>query len=253
MAIRQSLIISAVASFPSEHKPYINELLDHLSEVHVAERLGDWEKVGVRGGKFCEVAASYIKALGEGALDGKITKPKNMVEACRSFEQFTALPRSIRIQIPRILVCVYEFRNNSGFAHVSNERVALKADARVISQNLRWAFSVFCDAYSNLPTGDVDKVVELMSAPTAETVWTYGEAMAVTVPGLNAREEALLILSSRGGDVSIEELAAGVAYQNKSRFKREVLKEMEKRKEIKVVGAEVHLLPEGFARAVLLT
>jgi hypothetical protein len=206
--------------------------------------------VGVRAGKFSEAAACYITALGNGSLDGVITKPKNMVETCRAFEKNAALPRSMRIQVPRALLPVYELRNNSGFAHVASKRIALKSDARLMSQTCRWVFSVICDAYSNMSGPQVDQLVEFLSNAPVEAVWTHGDTMAVTIPGLTVREEVLLLLASHAsGSISVDELSDNVDYANKSRFKREMLPAMQRDKQIKLLNGAAHILPAGIERA----
>ena len=254
MGLHQSVVDAAVDAFPEDHQPYMQEIFEHLSEMLKAERLSDWEKVGVRAGKFCEATASYIQALGDEKLDGKISKPRNMVAACKAFESFGNLTRPIRIQVPRVIVSVYELRNNSGFAHVTSERVGLEGDSKLISQSLRWCFAVLCDANSAMKSNEIDLVVEILSNPIVGAVWRHGDALAVTSPGLSAREEALIILASLNGEpMNANELASHVAYSNKSRFKREILGGMEKQKELKVVGQTVHLLPLGFQNAVKLT
>lgn len=46
-----------------------------------------------------------------------------MVDACERLEQAPAskFPRSVRIQIPRVLIAFYEIRNNRGVGHVGGD------------------------------------------------------------------------------------------------------------------------------------
>ena|SRR5688572_32571642 len=79
-----------------------------------------WEPSELNGGKLCEVVYSILRGHVDGRMPSKPSKPKNMLDACQAFEKADAkvFPRAVRIQIPRMLIALYEIRNKIGRAHV---------------------------------------------------------------------------------------------------------------------------------------
>src|SRR5438093_5159574 len=72
-----------------------------------------WEPAELNGGKLCEVVYSILKGYAAGVYPARAAKPRNMVLACQNLEtEAAAAPRSIRIQIRRMLIALYEIRNN---------------------------------------------------------------------------------------------------------------------------------------------
>src|SRR5271165_5339770 len=81
-----------------------------------------WEPAELNGGKFCEVVYTILQGCLNGAFASKPTKPKDMVAACRALESVPPNPsragdHSLRILIPRILLGLYDIRNNRGVGH----------------------------------------------------------------------------------------------------------------------------------------
>src|ERR1700733_9936074 len=89
-----------------------DELLDAFQNIveHYAE--GRWEPSELNGGKLCEVVYSIVRGIADGELPSSASKPSNMVDSCRKLEAVTTAKRSVRIQIPRLLMALYEVRNN---------------------------------------------------------------------------------------------------------------------------------------------
>ena len=70
---------------------------------------------------MCEVVYTILRGHIDGAFPARAKKPANMVDACRSLETETGFPRTIRIQIPRMVIALYEIRNNRGVGHVGGD------------------------------------------------------------------------------------------------------------------------------------
>src|SRR5229473_3882365 len=91
-----------------------------------------WEPSALNGGKLCEVAYSIIKGHVDGSYSAKPSKPKNMVAACQDFEKAdkSRFSRSVRILIPRLLIVLYEIRNNRSIGHTGGDVDPNEMDAR---------------------------------------------------------------------------------------------------------------------------
>src|SRR6266705_5334189 len=89
-----------------------NELVSAYGEVVRNYRERRWEPSELNGGKLCEIVYTVLRGHVDGRFPSKASKPANMVDACKALEQSNArLPRSVRVQIPRMLVALYEIRN----------------------------------------------------------------------------------------------------------------------------------------------
>lgn len=113
-------LASALSDIPDGlRSPLISQFEELLAEY----RSGKWETVGLKAGKICEIVYSILSGHCSGAYEKSPTKPKNMVAACIALEQSdpARFSRSVRIQIPRLLIAVYELRNNRAIGHVGGD------------------------------------------------------------------------------------------------------------------------------------
>src|SRR5579859_6539892 len=98
-------------------------LLAAFNEIMRNFRENRWEPSELNGGKLCEVVYSILRGHVDGKMPSKPSKPKNMVDACKALEAADSakFPRSVRVQIPRMLMSLYEIRNNRGVGHVGGD------------------------------------------------------------------------------------------------------------------------------------
>src|SRR6266404_7962974 len=90
------------------------ELLDAYQKIMRNFRERRWEPSELNGGKLCEVVYSILRGHVDGKMPARATKPKNMLLACQDLEKAdaTKVSRAVRIQIPRMLIALYEVRNS---------------------------------------------------------------------------------------------------------------------------------------------
>jgi hypothetical protein len=98
-------------------------LLGSFNEIMRNFRERRWEPSELNGGKLCEVVHSILRGHVDGRMPALPMKPRNMVDACHDLEKADAkrFSRSVRIQIPRMLIALYEIRNNRGVGHVGGD------------------------------------------------------------------------------------------------------------------------------------
>ena len=99
-----------------------------------------WEPSELNGGKLCEVVYTILKGHVEGKFASRPTKPRNMLEACKAFENADnkVFPRSVRVQIPRMIIALYEIRNNRGVGHVGGDVGPNHMDAVLVVGMAKW-------------------------------------------------------------------------------------------------------------------
>src|SRR3954471_16914666 len=90
------------------------ELVSALNSINSNYRERRWEPSELNGGKLCEIVFTILRGHVNDVFEPTPSKPKNFVDGCREFEKANAsqFSRSIRIQIPRMMIALYEIRNN---------------------------------------------------------------------------------------------------------------------------------------------
>ena len=191
---------------------------------------GDWEKVGVKAGKFCEVAYRICEGHATGSYASGLSKPKNLLRDCQQLEQFNKTKgRSLCIQIPRILIGLYELRNNRAIGHVSGEIDPNHMDAELYLRGMKWVVGELVRFYSRLPEEDSRAVVEAVTARTHGIIWQDGDIRRVLDPSRSAADKVLILTYTANEEVSVTDLVKWCEYSNTSRLRRRVLKELHKK------------------------
>src|SRR3546814_456751 len=144
-----SALDQALDPIPSGlRKPLISNFEELLAEY----RAGDWEKVGLKAGKICEIVYTILKGYTAGTYPTAPSKPSNMVRACTALEGAGGeFSRSVRIQIPRLLIALYELRNNRAIGHVSGELDPNHMDAELFLRGCKWIVSELIRLFTSLP------------------------------------------------------------------------------------------------------
>jgi hypothetical protein len=215
----------ALAGLPASLR---RELLQTFGEIVQHYRAGRWEPSELNGGKFCEVVYSILNGHVVGKMPKKASKPRNMVDACKALEQAAGFPRSIRIQIPRMLVALYEIRNNRNVGHVGGEVDPNHMDAVCILALARWILADLVRVFHNVSADDAAAIVESLTDREVPAVWQVGDKRRVLVKGLTTHEAMLLLVYSTSGVVTDTQLVDWLEYGNPSRFRTDLLRKAHK-------------------------
>jgi hypothetical protein len=227
--------------------PLIEEFEQALDEYRAA----DWEKVGLKAGKFCEVAYCICAGHAAGTYATIPSKPGNFPQACRDLEQYNGTKgRSLCIQVPKVLAALYELRNSRAIGHFSAEISPNHMDAELFLRGMKWVMGELVRNYSQLPLGDSHAVVEAVTARTFHIVWSSGNVRRVLEPAKTSGQKVLILLYAESKPVSVAQLQAWVEYRNGTDFKRKVLKALHKKALIHFdeKAATVQILPTGQAQ-----
>lgn len=217
-------ITEVLSTIPESHR---NPLLETFATIVRNYRENRWEPSELNGGKFCEVVYSILRGHVDSAFAQKPEKPRNMVDACRGLESHSAnFPRAITIQIPRMLVALYEIRNNRGVGHVGGDVNPNHMDARVVLEMAKWVLADLVRVFhpTSMSTDEAAAVVEAISDKTVPVVWKTGDTLRVLDPELSMRDQTLLLLYSVNAAVPASELFRWVEHSNFAVYKRDVLR-----------------------------
>lgn len=217
---------SALAAIPSS---LVDPLIDEFEEGLAEYRAGDWEKVGMKAGKLCEIAFTICEGYATGTFATDPRKPRNMLEACRALEHHNGTKgRSLCIQIPRVLIGLYELRNNRAIGHVNGEINPNHMDAEFFLRGMKWIIAELIRYFSRKPVDESRELVEAVTARTFPIVWHSGETRRVLDPSKSADEKVLILLYAESGPVAVDDVLRWSEYANGSRMRRQVLTKLHK-------------------------
>lgn len=200
-------------------------LLDAFNEIIRNFREHRWEPAELNGGKLSEVVYSILRGHVDGSFPPSPGKPSNMYDACRNFELADAslFPRSIRIQIPRVLIALYEIRNNRGVGHVGGDVNPNHMDAVFVVSSAKWILAELIRLFHKTDTATAAATVDAVTERDLPIVWAVGDQRRVLNPKLKLREKMLLLLYSAAGATSEVDMASWLEQASASVFRRDVI------------------------------
>ncbi len=226
-----------------------DDLLRAFEEIVRNFAEGRWEPSELNGGKLAEAAYTVCEGLVTRAMPQSASKPRNMVDACKRLEGPPPPPRSIRIQIPRMLVALYEVRNNRNVGHVGGDVDPSHMDALCVLQMSKWVMAELIRVLHQLPVDDAEELVDALVEREIPLVWKVGSKKRVLDPKMRHRDKTLLLLHATTGPVQEAELRDWVEAKNSTDYRRDILMPLHKEKLIEYDRAArlVMISPTGVA------
>ena len=209
-----------------------------------------WEPAELNGGKLCEVVYSIVKGKIDGNYPPRASKPQNMLDACKRLEQATSAPRSLRIQIPRMLVALYEVRNQRNVGHVGGDVDPNHMDAMCVLQMAKWIVAELVRVLHRRPVDEAAGIVDALAERETPIVWRIGQKLRVLDTKLSMKDKALVILHATAGPLPERHLVDFVEHSNPSVFRRDVLRKAHAARLIEYdpSSTTVAISPLGIAR-----
>jgi hypothetical protein len=209
-----------------------NELLAAYTRIVKNYRERRWEPSELNGGKFCEVVYTILRGYVDGTFPAAAAKPRNMVDACHSLEQApsSAFSRSVRIQIPRMLIALYEIRNNRGVGHVGGDVDPNHIDATCILQMSKWILGELVRVFHNVETKTASDAIESIVERVVPIVWEIDGRLRVLDTDLTMKDKTLVLLYHHSESVHESDLVRWAEHSNASVFRRDILRKAHKQK-----------------------
>jgi hypothetical protein len=202
----------------------------------------------LNGGKLCEIIYTIIKGNVDGSYPASPSKPANMVDACRALENApSTFSRSIRIQIPRILMSLYEIRNNRGVGHVSGEINPNHMDANAVLYMSKWLMSELVRIFHNVDTTTATEIIDSIVERTFPIVWEINGMKRILDQSFSMKDKTLILLYQSQKHLSESDLVEWLEHSNPSIFRRDVLRKLHKDKliEYNEKSKFVYISPKG--------
>ncbi len=208
-------------------------LLANFSEISKNFTEGRWEPAELDGGKFCECVYSVLHGTLTGNYATAPWKPQNMFQACVALEQLTHNPpligdRSLRILIPRMLLPLYEIRNNRGVGHVGADVNPNYMDAISVLAMTSWVLAELIRVFHNVPIQEAQAIVDALVERKNPMIWKVEDKKRVLDPSMNKNDQVLALLYSEATWVSESKLFDWVEYSSIFLFRARILKPLHK-------------------------
>lgn len=223
--IEESLLLSSIP------EGLRTELFKSFNEIHRNFRERRWEPSELNGGKLCEVVYTILRGYVDGAFPSNASKPRNMVDACRALEQASSsFSRPIRIQLPRMLISLYEIRNNRGVGHVGGDVDPNHMDAVAILYMSKWIIAELIRIFHDIDTRTAARSVDMIVDRTLPVVWQVGNKRRILKTNLSMKEKTLVLLYHMHEHVSESDLVLWIEHSNPSVYRKDILRKLHRTK-----------------------
>jgi hypothetical protein len=207
-------------------------LLESFQTIVRNFREGRWEPAELNGGKLCEIVITILRGHVSGAFDAAPSKPANMFRACVDMEKADdqRFPRSVRIQVPRAILGLYEIRNNRGVGHAGGDVNPNHMDAVYVLMASKWIMAELIRIFHNVDTKSATETVDALVDRTIPIVWEVAGKKRVLRNDLSMLEGTLVLLYGTTGPLGESDLIDWVGHSNPSVYRRDVLLPAHKRR-----------------------
>lgn len=175
------------------------ELVQEYSKIVTAFAERRWEQSELDAGRLCEVVYTVIVGYLEGGnYPARASKPGRFAEACFGLESKyqTHGGRSARVLIPRMMIGVYDIRNNRGVGHAGGDVDSNEMDATAALYVSKWLMAELVRLLHDLPLDEAQQVVDTIVEREVPSIWIQGDKRRVLYPDLSWGDKILLLLSS---------------------------------------------------------
>lgn len=199
------------------------ELLIEFAKITRNYREHRWEAAELNGGRFCEIVYTIL----DGYLDGQqyansASKPSDMKSACDKLAMRGkgSRPDAVRITVPRVLVALYQIRNNRGVGHVGGDVDANYMDATYVLHSVQWVIAELVRIFHNTDIKTATESVAALVDRTIPIVWEVGGARRLLSTSLSLADGTLLLAYSSTSGVSDKQLAGDLEQHRLPNYRR---------------------------------
>lgn len=211
-----SKLSTVLTVIPASHRtPLLKEYSDLMNAFYEHR----WRSAELSGGRFCEIVYSILKGKATGSFSNSPSKPANLCQACRDLEREMSLPRGLRVLVPRMLVALYEIRNNRDVGHVGANVSPDAMDSQIVIEMCSWILAELVREFHQSTTKDAKDLVEQISERKLSLVWVQGGNKRVADARLKLPEKILILLATANEYVKISQLLAWLKYGDKKYLK----------------------------------
>src|ERR1700744_1583021 len=102
--------------------------------------------------------------------------------------------RSVRVQLPRMLIALYEIRNNRNVGHVGGDVDPNHMDAVCVLHMAKWVLAELVRIFHGVSLAEASDIVEALSERQVSLIWDSGHVRRVLDNSLSMLEKTLVLL-----------------------------------------------------------
>lgn len=235
--------------FSTTYPPEIvDAILDSFIEIKENYYLGRHEPAELNGGKFVEATVRLLQYVLRGNFTPIGESIRNMLQELRNFEQTPSThPETFRLNVPRILIGMYNIRNRRGVGHLGGDVNPNLADSTLILSVASWVLAELYRTHYSVSISEAQKIVDDLVERKIPLVYEIGELKRVLSTKLSAKDQTLLFLSSSHPDpISESDLLRFTEYSNASNYRNKILRVLHRQRFIEYnETGSCKILPPG--------
>src|SRR5262249_17697761 len=126
--------------------------------------------------------------------------------------------------IPRMLLGLYDIRNNRGVGHVGGDVDPNHMDAEQVLSTASWLMAELVRIFHGVTTAEAQQTVDTLVERRTPLIWEVEGVKRVLDTKMKTRDRALVLLHHSPGWVSAKELFDWIEYSTLANFRRDVLR-----------------------------
>lgn len=226
------------------------ELLNEFEKITRNYRETRWEAAELDGGRLCEVIYTIIAGhLNGDTYPARASKPDRFDDACRKLAHApkASYSKSARLTIPRVLISLYDLRNQRGVGHVGGDVSANHMDATYVLYTAKWLMAELVRLFHQVTVAEATAVVDTLVDRTVPILWKVGDATRVLNTSLSLADKTLLLLYHQPQGVSEADLVRDLEQKRPADYRARILKSLHERKlvEYDATSKYAQLSPTG--------
>lgn len=225
------------------------ELAGHLdaefAKIQEHYLLSEYDDLLVDSGRMCEAILRYLEWRMNGsytAIDGR-SKP-DRIRVVNAARQNTTIKPSLRQQVVNLTETVMDFRNNRNAAHLGNIDPDL-IDAATAYQMLSWVVAEVIRVEAQLDAKTIQELINKFAERPIPVIYTVAGNPTVLDTEISHDDEVLILLYDNNGPVELSVLFKWTHHGNITRWRKNVIDNLAKKRLIMLDRNLVHLLPTG--------
>ncbi|MEK7650395.1 MAG: hypothetical protein AAB364_00805 [Patescibacteria group bacterium] len=192
-----------------------------------------WEPAELNGGKFCECVYTIVNGCINATFPTRPSKPPNMRDACQALERTPSNSarvgdQSLRILIPRMLLPLYEIRNNRGVGHVGGDVDPNFLDATSVLAMASWVLAELVRIFHGVSTEEAQEAVDVLVERKHPLIWNVEDKKRVLDPAMDKGNQVLVLLRLEPSWVAENDLLVWVEYSTLAMFRTRILRPFHK-------------------------
>lgn len=243
MTIAVDKISSALS--PPLPKEIVTHLLSDYTEIKQHFAFRKFRPSELNGGRFAEGVLRLVENLDKGSYTPFGT-PLDSDKIVNRAIQNTTLHESMRFYIPRMARILLDVRNRRNVAHPGGDVDPNLSDSLFVSHGADWILTEILRLYYKCTINDAKKIAESLNEFSIPIIADVDGFVRVQNTKLDFKQKTLAILYYKHPNkVSDSDLIKWTRYSNPTKYKREILGDLDSSVYIHYQAGQCTLLGKG--------